>query len=101
MPKVTKERRQEIKDLQTVMGSPEGRRFVWRQLEMAGVFLPCYNAEAEGGRRVGLALLQEIITETPGDYLRMQNEQISQETRKRIERETKTGEDEDEKGDSD
>lgn len=89
MAKVSKDRKQEIEDLKAVMSSPAGRRFIWRQLEQAGVYEACFTPESEGGRRIGLFLLHELITECPGEYLKMQSEKMSQDTRKRIEKENK------------
>ena len=87
MAKVSKERKQEIDDLTEVMATPAGRRLIWRVLEQAGIFAPCYTPEAEGARRVGLSLLGEIVSECPREYLMMQSEQMTQQTRKRIEKE--------------
>lgn len=93
--KTTKDRKQEVSDLKEVMSTAAGRRFVWRQLGLAGVFQPCYNPEAEGGRRVGLILLDEIINEAPGDYLKMQGEQISKATQNKIDNKQREEKDED------
>lgn len=87
MAKVSKERKIEISDLLEVMATPAGRRFVWRQLEIAGVYLACYTPEAEGGRRIGLLLLADLVSECPREYLAMQSEQMNQTTRERIEKE--------------
>lgn len=89
MAKKNLERKNEIKDLKEVMSTAGGRRFLWRQLGIAGVFQPCYNPEAEGGRRVGLQLLQEIVEEAPGDYLKMQQEQIQKSTNAKIAKDNK------------
>lgn len=98
MAKMSKERRQEIRDLKEVMSTAAGRRFVWRQIAVAGVFQPCYNPEQEGGRRIGLALLGEVVNECPADYLKMQGEHMAEETRKKVDKQTKKkGEDEDER----
>lgn len=59
-------------DLRWLMGSKRGRRIVWRQLELAGVFKLSFNtnamqmAFAEGNRNAGLrtvALIHQICPE--------------------------------------
>lgn len=56
---------QEIADLRTVMGTRQGRRFVWRLLELTGVYRTSYTGNAdtyfrEGARNVGLVLVRDI-----------------------------------------
>lgn len=57
-------------DLAQVYSRPEGRRFIWRILSMAGVFTLSYSGEAhwntnfnEGKRSVGTLLLKDIPPE--------------------------------------
>ena len=90
-----KARKQAADDLQAVMGTDAGRRFMWRQLGATSMFHECYSPEQEGGRRVGLALLREVMAVCPGQYLLMQKEALDAETLARIEKETK-GEEDDE-----
>lgn len=78
-------RENEIADLQTVMNLPQGRRLIWRLLSMAGIFSPCYSPESEGARRSGLALLGEIMSETPNEYLTMQKEAMLAEKKRKEE----------------
>lgn len=89
MAQLSKQRKQEIEDLKHVMSTPAGRRFIWRKIGDYGVFNPCYTPESEGARRAGLELLGEVIEECPGEYLKMQSEQMSAKTRERIERSAK------------
>jgi hypothetical protein len=79
MAKKSTEQKNEERDLKEVMSSAGGRRFVWRVLTMAGLDNPCYSPEAEGGRRVALALKEEILTVDSSSYLQMFKEQISKE----------------------
>lgn len=78
-------RETEISDLQKVMSQQPGRRFIWRQLSLAGIFSPCFTAEAEGARRSGLNLLAEIMSETPKEYLLMQQEAMQAEQKRKAE----------------
>ena len=78
------------------MSTSEGRRFIWRQLEVAGVFSACYSPEAEGGRRVGLLLLGDLVGECQQEYLTMQSEQMAQSHRENVAKESKKEEKEDE-----
>lgn len=61
-----KARDQEVSDLGKIMGCPEGRRFVWRLLNAAGVFRisfdrdPYVTAFREGERNNGLSLLADV-----------------------------------------
>lgn len=84
---VTKRKRKEaqvqeqrLADLKAVLSTPEGRRFVWRQL--AGVYRlsftpdPYVTAFNEGVKSPGLHLTAEITTEFPELYLLMQDEAI-------------------------
>lgn len=79
------ERKQETNDLQSVMGTAYGRRFIWRWLGITGVHRTSFNtnalsmAHAEGQRGVGLMLEAEIMETDPKLYLTMQAEAISQE----------------------
>jgi hypothetical protein len=76
------ERLQYSADLLAVMGTAEGRRFLWGLIGRAGVFEQSFSSDAlstafnEGKRSVGLALLSRLITETPDLYLKAQNEFI-------------------------
>ena len=71
----------EENDLRRVMGTKEGRRFVWRQLSKAGIYRLSFNTEplqmafAEGQRNNGLELLAQIENVCPKSYTDMVNEQ--------------------------
>lgn len=70
-----------LDDLACVLQTKEGRRFVWRQLEEAGVFrisfapgAPDTTAFNEGRRNLGLALMAAIHELDPAFYLTMAQE---------------------------
>lgn len=67
--------------IRTLMGHPDGRRYVWMELEKGNVFSQTYvpdsfdiTAFQEGKRSIALALLAEVTRWTPADYLRMSQE---------------------------
>jgi hypothetical protein len=82
---MNRQRETEIADLQKVMSLPQGRRLIWRILSSAGIFSPCYSPESEGARRGGLALLGEIMSDTPSEYLVMQQEAMAAEKKRKEE----------------
>lgn len=58
-------REDELKDLQFILNSIEGKRFVWRYLEKCGVFQSSFTGNSEtyfreGERNIGLQLLADI-----------------------------------------
>ena len=68
-------------DLETVMGSPAGRRFMWGLLGECGLYRSSYHPSAlihfnEGQRSIGLALLARLTADCPDQYLTMQSEAI-------------------------
>lgn len=80
-------REQEINDFRTLMGTKEGRRFVWRLLSKAGVYRPSFSGDAlvmafnEGNRNLGLLLMSEIHEACPQRYGQMQKEHEENERR--------------------
>jgi hypothetical protein len=71
-------------DLQWLMSKKQGRRIVWRLLDLAGVFRLSYAGEAthatafaEGGRQIGNVLLADIHRLCPARYHEMVTEQTS------------------------
>lgn len=75
------QREREQNDLRWVMGSKQGRRFMHRRLEQAGVWKSSFNtnnavmAFNEGYRNAGLELLSEIMEACPERYTEMLTEQ--------------------------
>lgn len=77
--KARRKRDQDNEDLLAVMSTHEGRRFVWKILESAGLYKLSYTGNSEtffneGQRNVGLKLLSELQKVTPDEYLRMTQE---------------------------
>jgi hypothetical protein len=76
-----RQREEEISDLCKVMGSKEGRRFMWRQLSDAGVYRISFSSDAlqmafnEGNRNSGVKLLNDLMTACPQHYASMLDEQ--------------------------
>lgn len=74
-------RQEEISDLCKVMGSKEGRRFMWRLLSDAGVFRSTFDPNAgqmsfnEGYRNAGLKQMTDILEACPQQYALMLDEQ--------------------------
>jgi hypothetical protein len=74
-------RDQEISDLCKVMGSKEGRRFMWRLLSEAGVYRLSFSSDLatmafnEGNRNAGLKHLNDIMTACPHLHALMLDEQ--------------------------
>lgn len=70
----------EVQDLKRVMSNKAGRRFVYRQLEIAGVWRGSFNTNAlsmafnEGARNQGLRLLAEITEHCFDRYTEMMQE---------------------------
>lgn len=74
--------------LRQQMSTPDGREFVWSELEAAGIFADCVGGvEAVygflGRRRQGLELLVEVMTHHAKEYLLMQGEAIARDERER------------------
>lgn len=71
-------------DLMEALGSPGGRRLLWRLIFDAAkvhdrTFVPdaLVSAHAEGKRAVGLWLLEQIEQVSPSDYVHMLAEGVS------------------------
>ena len=63
----------EVEDFKWLMGNKQGRRFVWRLLEKAGVFRTTFRlnnemAFLEGMRNMGLLLVADIHEICPEKY---------------------------------
>jgi hypothetical protein len=67
-------------DLRNVLSTQHGRRFVWRMLEVCGVYSPVFTGEpltmshAEGRRSVGIDLIQEAQRVSCDTYVEMVKE---------------------------
>lgn len=76
-------RQKEVDDVRKILKTPEGRRFVWRQLSLCGIFRSSWNLNSnqtsfsEGQRNVGLGLLVDVNEADPTAYAKMQSEHVS------------------------
>ena len=75
-----------LNDVRHVLSSVQGRRFVWRILDMAGVYRSSFTGNSttffnEGARNIGLRVLSDVMDAKPEAFLIMQ-----QEDKKRRER---------------
>lgn len=70
----------EVADLKWLMGTKQGRRIIWRQLDRAGVYRLSFNtnamtmAFAEGNRNEGLRTVAMINANCPDLYTMMVKE---------------------------
>lgn len=75
--------KQEAADFTWLMNDPRGRRIVWAQLALAGVFRstfdpnPIQSAFNEGNRNHGLRLMTQLLSLTPEQYHTMTKENAS------------------------
>lgn len=73
-------RDQEIKDVQWILGTIQGRRFIWRLLGITGLFRTSFAGDDsrtnfnEGRRDIGLRILEDINESKPEAYLQMTQE---------------------------
>lgn len=70
----------ETSDFKFIMSSPQGRRFMWRLLDKAGVFRSSFTGNSqtfflEGQRNIGLVYLLMIQEHCPERYNEMVKEQ--------------------------
>lgn len=82
-----REKRDE-EDIRHVMSDAQGRRIVWKILEQANVFGPCFatdpyvTAFKEGQRNLALALFQRVMSCCPELYLTMADEARKQDEKR-------------------
>lgn len=74
-----RQREQELSDLKWLMGNKQGRRFMWRLLETAGVFRTSFTGNSttffnEGMRNMGLKQLNDVHEACPERYVEMVRE---------------------------
>lgn len=72
-------RDRELHDMRTVMASLEGRRFIWRLLDRAGVFRTSFTGNSttffnEGQRNMGLIVLADVHEACADAYIQMMTE---------------------------
>lgn len=73
-------RRQEVEDLKWLMGHKQGRRFVTRLLDKAGIYRTSFTGNSEtffreGQRNMGLFVLMEVMEVAPEQFAKMLEEQ--------------------------
>jgi hypothetical protein len=69
----------ELADMKKMMSTCEGRRFVWRLLDRAGVFRTSFTGNSttffnEGQRNIGLIVLADVMAAAADQYVVMMNE---------------------------
>lgn len=69
----------ELADVKKLMSQREGRRFVWRMLDRAGVFRTSFTGNSttffnEGMRNIGLIVLADVMAACADQYVVMMNE---------------------------
>lgn len=74
-------RLQQVDDMRWLLKTEQGRRFVWRLLEKAGIYRSTYSQDAshaaflEGVRSVGLMVIADVFEADPDAYAMMLREQ--------------------------
>lgn len=76
------QRRKEIEasDLQWIMDSPKGRRFIWRLLWLSEIYNSSFNSDAlymafrEGVKAIGITIMKDIHSACFNQYLLMMEE---------------------------
>jgi hypothetical protein len=78
-------RDQELNDVRSVLGTIQGRRLLWKYLELCGVYKTSFTGSSEtffleGQRNVGLKILGDIMDADPMAYVNMmkENKEIKQ-----------------------
>lgn len=79
-----KRRHREVEDFKWLMAHAQGRRFVWRLLELAGVFRTSFTGNSEtffreGMRNMGLVVLAEVHELVPEAFVKMLKENKTDE----------------------
>lgn len=78
-------RRREVEDLRWLMAHAQGRRFIWRLLDRAGIYRTSFNSSGsvmamnEGRREMGLFVLAEITEAAPESFLKLLRENQGQD----------------------
>jgi hypothetical protein len=80
-------RKQELLDIDALMSTPAGARFIWRLLTLSGVFRSSFSSDAlimamnEGQRNIGLRLLGDLTEACPEKYINMMRTAKSRKTK--------------------
>ena len=91
--KAKRKKEREMSDLRMVAKTPEGRRFLWKLLSRAEIFRPNDFTETvplardAERKKMGIELLNDIMTAKPTLFTQMQQEHASEYKREEIEEE--------------
>jgi hypothetical protein len=80
------DRKSELADVRSILGTAEGRRFVWRYLGLCRVFESSWSPSAaihfnEGQRDIGLRLLDDVTEANDESLIQMMREAKERERR--------------------
>lgn len=72
-------RERELADIKAIMSAVEGRRYMWKLLDRAGIYRSSFTGNSttffnEGQRNLGLSVLADINESCPELYLTMLEE---------------------------
>jgi hypothetical protein len=72
-------RDREVEDVRSILSSVYGRRFIWRYLDVCGVFKTSFTGSSqtfylEGQRNIGLKILADINEANPDAFVQMMKE---------------------------
>ena len=71
------QRERELNDLRFILSTDQGRRTMWRYLELCGVYKSSFTGSSEtffleGQRNIGLKIIADIMESDPEAYIKMQ-----------------------------
>lgn len=75
--KKIKAQAQHLRDINAIVSTPEGARFIWRLLEKAGIYRTSFSSDVlvmaaqEGQRNIGLWVLSDILQACPEKYINL------------------------------
>lgn len=83
--KATDAEKRALEDVRFLLDLPEGRRFIWRLLEKAGVFRTIFETSSKiyynaGQQDFGHFILGEVLKANPEAYLQMMKESQTEES---------------------
>ncbi len=85
----------EVNDTLKVLKTPEGRRFIWHIISLAGIFRDPFTANANttgylcGRQSIGRDLLIDLEEADPNAFFRMHQEYVSEKNSKKEETKAK------------
>lgn len=77
-------REREIEELRQLLETYGGRSYIWRLLDMCGVYKTSFTGNSttffnEGRRDIGLRILEELFEASPNVYTLMRSEAIERD----------------------